>query len=192
MNIKHYIFVCLSLLALASCSEKDDTVEEYADWQNKNEQYFETAYLAHDYDFTLRKYSLGESATAAHTDYVLVKVLQEGSGASSPYQTDSVTVHYRGHLIPSTTYTEGYEFDKSYTGTFDEELSVPSQFAVSAVVAGFSTALQRMHRGDYWRVVIPYQLGYGTTDNSSIPAYSTLIFEMKLVDFWSKEKGDRE
>ena len=49
-----------------------------------------------------------------------------------------------------------------------------------------------MHRGDYWRVTIPYQLGYGTSDNGAIPAYSTLIFDLWLQDFWTKKKGDRE
>ena len=27
------------------------------------------------------------------------------------------------------------------------------------MVKGFSTALMRMHRGDHWRIYIPYQLG---------------------------------
>ena len=40
-----------------------------------------------------------------------------------------------------------------------------------------------MHRGDYWRVYIPYQLGYGAVKNGTIPAYSTLIFELALIDF---------
>ena len=44
MKLKHYLFVCLSLLGFASCSEKDDTVAEYANWQAKNEAYFEQAY----------------------------------------------------------------------------------------------------------------------------------------------------
>ena len=56
MNIKHYIIACLSLLVLASCSEKDDAIVEYADWKNKNDQYFEKAFLAHEYDEALLKY----------------------------------------------------------------------------------------------------------------------------------------
>ena len=50
----------------------------------------------------------------------------------------------------------------------------------------------RMHRGDYWRIYIPYQLGYGGTARSSIPAYSTLVFDLRLEDFWQKTQGDRE
>ena len=56
--------------------------------------------------------------------------------------------------------------------------------AVRGVVHGFSTALMNMRRGDYYRVYIPYQLGYGLTDNGTIPGGSTLIFEIRMVDFW--------
>jgi FKBP-type peptidyl-prolyl cis-trans isomerase FklB len=39
-----------------------------------------------------------------------------------------------------------------------------------------------MHVGDSVEVVIPYQLGYGTTITGSIPPYSMLKFNMRLVD----------
>ena len=196
MNVKHYILVGLSLLAFASCSENDDTVEEFPDWKNKNEQYFESAYQSHNYDYALRKYSLSEEAPSSASDYVLVDVLGTGDAneTACPYLNDSVEVHYSGRLIPSTTYTTGYEFDKSYLEPFDEDTAVPSKFIANGVVIGFGTALQKMHRGDHWRVTIPYQLGYGAVDmtSSGIPAYSTLIFEIWLVDFWTKTRGDRK
>lgn len=193
MSIKHYILVGLSLLIFASCSEKDDTVEEYADWKNKNEQYFEVAYASHNYDMALKKYSLRDEVVANATDYVLVDVVEEGDAGETemPYLTDSVEIHYVGYLIPSATYTTGYVFDKSYIEPFDFDTAVPRKFAVNGVVPGFATALQKMRRGAYWRVTIPYQLGYGTSDKDGVPAYSTLLFEIRLEDFWTKERGDR-
>ena len=196
MNIKHYLFVGLSLLAFASCSERDDTPEEYPDWKNKNEKFFEEAYQAHSYNFALKKYSLSSDAATSHTDYVLVDVLETDLDPSieSPYLNDTVLVHYAGYLLPSTTYLEGYEFDKSYLDPFDMDTAVPSKFAVNGVVPGFSTALQSMRRGDYWRVTVPYQMGYGSSGSSDkvIPGYSSLIFEIRLVDFWTKKRGDRD
>jgi FKBP-type peptidyl-prolyl cis-trans isomerase FklB len=45
-----------------------------------------------------------------------------------------------------------------------------------------------MHVGDRWRVRIPYTLAYGESANTSgsvtIPAYSNLVFEIALYDFW--------
>ena len=40
-----------------------------------------------------------------------------------------------------------------------------------------------MHRGDHWLVYIPYALAYGSTKSETIPAYSTLIFNLTLIDF---------
>lgn len=193
MNIRHYILVSLSLLAFASCSEKSDEIEEFPDWKNKNEQYFEAAYLSNSYDFKLKKYSLSDAIAAKSTDYVLVE-RAEGSEIyddATPYLNDTVQIHYVGTLIPSTTYKTGYEFDKSYIDPFNINTAVPRKFAVNNVVAGFTTALLNMHRGELWRVTIPYQLGYGTSDYNGIPGYSTLIFEIRLEDFWTKKKGDR-
>jgi len=55
----------------------------------------------------------------------------------------------------------------------------------SKSVDGFTTAVMNMHIGDRWKVYIPYQLGYGTStpSNSTIPAYSTLIFDITLVAY---------
>ena len=172
-------FCLFILLPLTSCSESDDTVEEYADWQNRNEQYFESIYAKYT---PVVKWSV--TSSEVHTDHILVEVLEEGAGTDSPLYTDSVSVHYRGRLLPSPSYAEGYVFDQSYQGTFDADINVPSRFLVSGLVDGFSTALMHMHKGDYWRIYIPYQLGYGSSSSSSVPAYSTLIFDVRLEDFW--------
>mgnify|MGYP002870115104 CR=1 FL=1 len=189
-------FFTLHASLFTACSEADDTVEEYANWQEKNETYFEQQYEVHAFSsstlqFVLKNYTLGDEvsvAQAAHTSCILVDVLESGTDTSaSPLYTDKVKVHYSGRLLPSASYPNGYTFDSSYTGTLDDETSSPVEFSVNGLVPGFMTALQHMHRSDYWRVTIPYQLGYGTAGSGSIPAYSTLIFDIKLVDFYQDE-----
>lgn len=193
MNIKQYIIACLSLLVLVSCSEKDDAVVEYADWKNKNEQFFEAAFLAHEYDQALLKYSLTDETSTKYSDYVLVKEVssEEDAPEATPYLNDTVQIHYVGNLIPSPSYSAGYQFDQSYLEPFDWDTAVPRKFAVNGVVTGLTTALLKMHKGDHWVIAVPYQMGYGTVDNGEIPAYSTLIFEVRLEEFWTKRKGDR-
>lgn len=192
MNIKHYILAGLTLFALASCSEKDDTPEEYPDWKNQNEKFFEQAYLSNEYDFKLLKYSLSAESSSNHTDYILVKVIEKGKDGLTPYLNDSIAIHYVGCLIPSTTYKDGFLFDKSYLEPFDRDTAVPSVLAGNGLVNGFTTAILNMHRGDHWQIIIPYQLGYGTVEHDNVPAYSTLRFEIRLEDFWTKKKGDRD
>ena len=49
---------------------------------------------------------------------------------------------------------------------------------------GFTTALQQMHVGDYWRIYIPSDMGYGASGSgTTIPGYSVLVFDLVLVDY---------
>lgn len=195
---------CLSCFGcfLTSCSEEDDTVEEYANWQSKNEAYFEQAYQQHlaassATCFVLKSFTKGDTVKVSnlpHTDCILVDVLDSdfpavGSSAMCPIYTDFVEIHYRGNLLPSLSYPNGFQFDSSYFGTFSPETAEPSTMEVNGVLEGFATALQHMHCGDHWRVTIPHQLGYGASGNTGIPGYSTLIFEIRLVDFEEGSAG---
>ena len=188
-----YLFTFL-LLSVVSCSEEDTTVEEFPNWQATNEAYFQQlvattkakvaegdtqwellpAYTKPDKDYTYQ-----------YQDYVVVQKLATGTGTTSPLMTDVVKVSYVGNLLPSAqTYKEtGMEFDRSYSGDYDPAVSTPASLTVSSLIDGFTTVLLHMHRGDHWKAYIPYQLGYGTTASGSIPAYSTLIFDLWLEDF---------
>ena len=53
---------------------------------------------------------------------------------------------------------------------------------INAVIEGWQIALLRMHPGSRWIVYIPYTMGYGTRTSGPIPAYSTLIFEVELLN----------
>ncbi len=188
------IFLTL-LFAFTSCSETDNEVEEFADWQNKNEAFFNSLYsttkakiAAGDKSWKIIKsWSIPadkETFISSADDYIIVEVLEEGTGSGCPIFTDQVWTHYQGRLLPSASYANGYIFDQSYYGEFNEMTATPVNFSVNSLVDGFSTALQNMHIGDYWRVYIPYQLGYGEKSSSeTIPDCSTLIFEIRLVAY---------
>ena len=200
-NMKYLFLLMMAVFALASCSEDDTTTSEYDNWQQRNEQAFSDtlAYAKQqiaagntDWKVLLQwslqdqtPYISGTSLTYNNTDYIVVHELEKGEGVTSPMYTDSVQVAYRGRLLPTTSYPEGYVFDKTFTGTYDKETARVSEFAVSGLVDGFTTALLSMHPGDHWMIYIPYQLGYGTTTSSStsIPAYSMLRFEVVLKNY---------
>ena len=97
--------------------------------------------------------------------------------------TDTVRIAYRGRLIPSKTYPEGFVFDQSYLNDFRWETAYAT--SGSGWIAGIQTALLKMHVGDRWLIHVPYQLAYGgSTSNASIPAYSNLVFDVALYDVW--------
>ena len=58
----------------------------------------------------------------------------------------------------------------------------PEAFRLNEVIEGWQIALLRMHPGSRWIVYIPYTMGYGTRTSGPIPAYSTLIFEVELLN----------
>ncbi len=187
------IIAIIALLVLpfffSSCSENDDTVEEFPDWQERNETYFQNIYnialenVEGNWKL-IKNYSYEDSIELEPTKYIAVQVLVEGTGSGCPMYTDSVYVNYRGRLIPSTSYPDGYVFDGNYTGDYNSATAYPALFYVGSLVDGFTTALQYMHIGDIWRLYIPYQLGYGSVAYGSVPAYSTLIFDVELIAYF--------
>ena len=109
---------------------------------------------------------------------------ESGSTSPSPLFTDTVRVVYEGRLIPSPSYPSGYVFQKTFEGEYNPATAVAVKLGVQEVRDGFATALQHMKVGDRWQVYIPYKLGYEDKAEGSIPAYSTLIFDMTLVSYY--------
>ncbi len=172
-------------LFISSCSKETTEEEEYANWQEKNEAMIEQ-WASNSALTPYKTYTKDQKTAGKHSDYIYVQVLEEGSYDISPMYTDTVRVMYRGRLIPSKSYPEGYVFDQTYAKDFAWKTANAQDFVCSGLVDGFTTAVMKMHPGDRWRVHIPYTLGYGTsTSTSGLPAYSDLIFEIALVDFWS-------
>ena len=117
----------------------------------------------------LRELSQKEGIKTLPND-LLYEIIKEGSGEGKVTARSIVTCHYRGSLIT------GKVFDDSW------QRGIPEAFRVNELITGFQTALLAMHKGDHWRVYIPYQAGYGTKRDGTIPAFSTLIFEIDLFD----------
>ena len=179
-----FIIGCLGCLSciLFSCSEDDSSVDEYADWQERNEAV--TDQWAASGMKKIRVYTQDDTTTGKNSDYIYVQVLEAGDGTECPLYTDTVRVAYRGRLIPTTSYANGYVFDETYLGDFSWHTAGMSTMVTSSLVSGFSTALMNMHKGDRWLVHIPYQLGYNTSSQGSVPAYSNMTFEIALLDYW--------
>jgi len=104
-------------------------------------------------------------------------VIKEGDGPS-PKADDQVKIHYSGRLI------DGTEFDSSYSRR------TPSVITVSAVIPGWTEALQMMKAGSKWQIVVPSELGYKDRGFGHIPPNSTLIFDLELLSI--EKSGNRD
>lgn len=97
-------------------------------------------------------------------------VITQGEGPI-PSRQDRVRVHYTGKLI------DGSVFDSSVAR------GEPAEFPVSGVIPGWIEALTLMPVGSKWELVIPQNLAYGERGaGASIPPFSTLIFEVELLE----------
>ncbi len=178
-----------------SCSESEEGETEYANWQSRNDAFFnslEDSLAADPASWEkIKSYTKDQSLTTGkNTDCIYVKKLSpvtslvKGDSSTSPVSTDSVLVSYVGHLIPSASYPDGFIFDtRAYKENDPMTSSTERFYASSPLIDGFCTALYHMQRGDHWLVYIPYTLAYGSTKSETIPAYSTLIFNLTLIDF---------
>lgn len=167
--------IVLCTCMATSCNEDDDDNEDVdVEWAKLNQEAY--------YNISANKaYKALKSQSNAGSIYY--KVLKEGTGTQQIYYNSKVKCYYTGSYV--VTYKsdkinikEGDVFDSAeppYMNAVD--------FSVNTVVDGFSTALQYMHVGDRWEIWIPSNMGYGSSSSSSgIPAYSTLKFELEVVE----------
>jgi FKBP-type peptidyl-prolyl cis-trans isomerase len=101
---------------------------------------------------------------------LVVEDLKVGTGAEA-VAGKKVTVNYKGTL------TSGVQFDSSY------DRGIPFDFVLGAggVIQGWDEGVAGMKVGGKRKLTIPASLGYGARAVGSIPANSTLIFEVELL-----------
>jgi FKBP-type peptidyl-prolyl cis-trans isomerase len=97
--------------------------------------------------------------------------IQAGTGAEAT-KGKTVTAHYVGVL------QDGTKFDSSL------DRGQPFSFNLGAgqVIRGWDEGIAGMKVGGVRRLVIAPELGYGNQAIGSIPAGSTLVFEVQLLD----------
>ncbi|WP_373767398.1 FKBP-type peptidyl-prolyl cis-trans isomerase [Glaesserella sp.] len=106
---------------------------------------------------------------------LLYKIEKAGEG-KSPEASDTVKVHYKGTL------PDGTVFDSSY------DRGEPIEFQLNQLIPGWVEAIPMLKKGGKMEIVVPPQLGYGDRQAGKIPANSTLVFEIELLDFKPSDK----
>ena len=99
------------------------------------------------------------------------EVLVPGSGKAAEIGNTAV-VHYTGILL------DGAKFDSSL------DRGQPFSFTLGSgqVIQGWEQGILGMQVGEKRKLTIPPELGYGSQAVGPIPANSTLVFEVELLE----------
>ncbi len=85
---------------------------------------------------------------------------------------DLITIDYSASFIDGTVFNSTFERNK------------PFRFVVGKkeVIEGLDQAVTQMKVGEHSIIIIPFRLAYGDQKYQSIPPFSTLIFEVKILN----------
>ncbi|MCB0417278.1 MAG: FKBP-type peptidyl-prolyl cis-trans isomerase [Bdellovibrionales bacterium] len=109
--------------------------------------------------------------SASEVTELKIETLKPGSGAKAA-KGQTVSVHYTGTLV------DGTKFDSS------KDRGEPFKFTLGQgmVIQGWEQGVEGMQVGETRKLTIPPHLGYGPQAVGPIPANSTLIFEVELLE----------
>jgi len=102
-------------------------------------------------------------------------VVMEPGDAKGPTPSSGamVSVAYKGMLL------NGKVFDEQ-----SDKTPLRVRLDRGNLIDGWEEALQKMHKGEKWLLIVPPEMGYGAVGKPPvIKRYATLVFEMQLIDF---------
>jgi FKBP-type peptidyl-prolyl cis-trans isomerase FkpA len=122
----------------------------------------------------LNKYLTDNKITTAPTASGLYYIEVKKGNGKKPVAGKKVKVHYTGTLL------DGTKFDSS----FDHDGKQPLEFPLGQgqVIPGWDEGVALMSVGGKAKLIIPSKLAYGARNAGPIPAFSTLLFDVELVE----------
>lgn len=155
-----FIYFNIKMLDIKTEAEMQAAMEAETEMLRSEETVKRNTYLDENYP------NAEPSATGLY--YVQTK---KGSG-SKPEVGKKVKVHYNG------TFLDGTKFDSSL------DRGEPYEFPLGQgqVIKGWDEGIANMQKGEKGVLIVPSDLAYGP-GRRGIPPFSTLVFEVELVDF---------
>ena len=162
-----FVALIATLIFISSCT-KDNTEQNALD---EEQRYFDI-YVAANYP----------DAVPEPSGLIYVEN-KEGSG-SIPGDTTWVLINHVSYLIPGDmvyeTYIERVAIDNRIQDT--TALYGPYKMRNGLTNVGFTEGLSKMQEGGEATFLFVSELGYGSTNTGNLPAYSSLKYEVQLLE----------
>ncbi len=118
----------------------------------------------------------------------------EGTGISPDFGT-WIEIQYTGELLDGTVFSTSYEETAESNSIHDEDfLYGPSRLQLGYVgISGLNEGISLMKVGGKAKFILPSSLAMGGNASGVVPAYSTLIYTIELLEaFDDPEKHEQE
>ncbi len=123
---------------------------------------------------SIREYIIKNKLSGTPTASGLYYFEKISGTGSKPQAGNKVKVHYTMSLL------DGTKIDSSR----DRKEPLVFDFGKKSLIPGFEEGIGMMRNGGKALFIIPYALGYGTNSQGTIPAFSTLVAEVELLDVY--------
>ena len=116
--------------------------------------------------------NLSNTGIIQTTSGLQYKVIAEGNGIEHPSVSDNVTIKFEGRKIDGTLFGS--------TG------DTPSENNLMSLPRGLAEGITLMTPGAKYKFFIPYYLAFGETGYQTVEPYSTVIFDVELIEIVKK------
>jgi FKBP-type peptidyl-prolyl cis-trans isomerases 1 len=186
MNKKLYVLIALlsALCFFNSCVGDDEESGIDEVWKAYNEQIVRDVAANSEYELILS--FTGDGSIYWKASDVITSTMKSSkiTEDGTPYITDSVVCRYTGWYLDYDG--KKVEFDSTEN---NEQAGRGFNLGIG-LLSGWNDMLLHMRQGDEVEFCIPYRLGYGVYGKGSIPAYTTLWFNMKLLKIIPRNPGE--
>lgn len=120
----------------------------------------------------LNAYLKANNITATPTADGLIYIEEKAGDGPQATKGKKVKMHYTGYLL------NGKKFDSSH------DRGQPLEFTVGEgqMIKGIDEGVMMMRQGGKARLILPSNIAYGGQETPYIPPYSTLIFDVELIE----------
>ena len=116
--------------------------------------------------------NLSNTGIIQTTSGLQYKVLEEGNGTEHPSVSDNVVIKFEARKIDGTL----------FGSTGDN----PSENNLMSLPRGLAEGIILMTPGAKYKFFIPYYLAFGETGYQTVEPYSTVIFDVELIEIVKK------
>lgn len=103
--------------------------------------------------------------------------IEKGKGRC-PVQGEKVELDFEAFLLNGQSVGSTYDLDEKFSFILGEGYAIP----------GWEEILPKMHLGERVRAIIPSEMAYGEHQVGNIPAYSNMVYDIKLLKITTKEE----